>query len=75
MIKNKLYPITGAVTMDWFMVNLGERTDIKIGDDVLLMGYEKNSDLGADNLAESLKTVPYEILCAVADRVRRIYIN
>ena len=74
-IKNKLYPIVGAITMDWLMINLGVKTDVKIGDDVLLIGSENGTDLGADKIAKIVRTIPYEVICAVADRVQRIYSN
>lgn len=74
-INGKYYPVVGNVTMDWVMVNLGERSSVKIGDDVLLMGCENGGDLGADKLAGMLKTIPYEIICSVADRVQRVYID
>jgi alanine racemase len=73
-IGNKFYPIAGTVTMDWLMVYLGVKSTVRIGDDVLLMGSENGNYLGADKLSKILKTIPYEILCAVADRVQRIYI-
>jgi len=74
-INKKYYPIVGTITMDWLMVNLGVKTDVKIGDDVLIVGSENGEYLGADKIAKILKTIPYEIICAVADRVQRIYIN
>ena len=74
-INGKSYKITGAITMDWLMVNLGVKTNVKIGDDVLLMGSDNGVYLGADKLSALLKTIPYEICCAVADRVQRIYIK
>jgi len=73
-IKHKYYPIVGNITMDWLMINLGVKTNIKIGDDVLVMGSENGIYLGADKLARILKTIPYEVICATADRVQRIYI-
>jgi alanine racemase len=74
-INKKYYPIVGAITMDWLMVNLGVKTDVKIGDDVLLIGSENGEYLGADKIAKIVKTIPYEVICAIADRVQRIYIN
>jgi alanine racemase len=74
-INGKSYMVAGTVTMDWLMVNLGERTNVKIGDDVLLMGNENGINNGADKLASIARTIPYEICCAVADRVQRIYFN
>jgi alanine racemase len=75
LINGKLYPIVGNITMDWLMVNLGEKSNVRVGDDVLLMGSENGNEIGADKLARMTKTIPYEICCAVADRVQRVYIN
>ena len=75
LINKNLYRQVGAITMDWIMVNLGPHYKVKIGDDVLLMGEDNGFSLGADKLAKICGTIPYEILCAVADRVERIYIN
>jgi alanine racemase len=74
-INRKLYRQIGTVTMDWIMVELGKTYKIKIGDDVLLMGDDNGNGLGADKLAAICGTIPYEILCAVADRVERVYLN
>ena len=70
-----MYPIVGAITMDWLMVNLGAKTDVHIGDDVLLMGKENGNSLTASRLARMLNTIPYEILCSTASRVERIYLD
>ncbi len=75
LINKKFYPVTGAVTMDWLMIDLGHEYHVKIGDDVLLMGQQNGFSIGADKLAKMTGTIPYEILCAVADRVERVYIN
>jgi len=75
LINGKLYPITGAITMDWLMVNLGVKSSVKIGDDVLLIGKENGSGVGADRIAKIVRTIPYEICTAIADRVQRIYIE
>lgn len=61
--------------MDWLMVNLGEKRKVGIGDDVLLMGQENGIWLGANKLSKLVGAIPYEIICSVADRVNRVYIN
>ena len=73
-INNKIYPISGTVTMDWLMVNLGEKSTVKIGDDVLLIGRENGNDLGADKISVIINSIPYEVCCAIADRVQRVYV-
>jgi alanine racemase len=74
-INGRLYPITGTITMDWLMINLGEKSSVKIGDDVLLIGKENGSGMGADRIAKIVRTIPYEICTAIADRVQRIYLD
>lgn len=75
LINGKLYPITGAITMDWLMVNLGVKSTVRIGDDVLLIGKDNGNGIGADRIAKLVRTIPYEICTAIADRVQRIYID
>lgn len=74
MINGKLYPVVGMITMDWLMVDLGEKTDVKVGDEALLIGKQNNWDLGADVIAKKVDTIPYEVLTAIADRVQRVYL-
>jgi alanine racemase len=75
LINKKLYRTVGAITMDWLMVNLGEKYTVRVGDDVLLMGCENGISIGADKLARLTGAIPYEMLCSVADRVKRVYID
>jgi len=74
IINGKLYPIVGIITMDWLMVDLGEKTDVKVGDEVLLIGKQNGLNMGANVIAKMVNTIPYEILTAIADRVPRVYI-
>jgi len=74
-INKKLYRTVGAITMDWTMIELGKVRKVKVGDDVLLMGSENGINLGADKLAKLVGAIPYEMICSVADRVNRVYLN
>lgn len=74
LINKRFYPVVGMITMDWLMVDLGEKTDVKVGDEVLLIGKQNSFDLGADVIAKKVNTIPYEILTAIADRVQRVYL-
>jgi alanine racemase len=74
-INKKLYKTVGAITMDWLMVDLGEKSKVRVGDDVLLMGQDNGLRIGADKLAKLVGGIPYEIICSVADRVNRVYLK
>lgn len=70
-INGKLFPAVGTVCMDWIMVDLGNNSDVKVNDEVILFGQE----YPADNLSEIIGTIPYEITCNVSPRVQRVYIE
>ena len=62
-------PQRGSICMDMCMVDLSDRPEVHVGDEVEIFG-EKN-DLSA--LAEAAGTIPYELLCSVFKRVPRVY--
>lgn len=68
-INGKFYEVVGTVCMDWVMVNIGTDSKIRVNDEVIMFGKE----YPADNLAEIIKTIPYEITCNISQRVKRIY--
>ncbi|MFA6979431.1 MAG: alanine racemase [Ignavibacteriaceae bacterium] len=74
VIKDKLFPQVGRVTMDRIMFDVGE-TNIKIGDKVILLGESKHHKIDGWDWSKVLKTIPYEITCNISKRVPRVYLN
>lgn len=70
LINGAYAPIIGAVCMDLCMVDV-TNIQAKEGDEVIIFG----KDLSVVALAESIDTIPYEILTSVSPRVKRIYIK
>lgn len=68
-IMGKTYPQVGTVTMDQIMVDLGDSSDVRVGDNAVLFGWDGPS---AGDIAKAAGTVSYEILCAVSSRVTRV---
>jgi alanine racemase len=68
-LKGKLVPVVGAVCMDMTMVDVTAIEDVKEGDQVIIFGKE----LPVQQLAEWAGTIPYEIMTAISQRVKRIY--
>ncbi|MCC6301024.1 MAG: alanine racemase [Anaerolineales bacterium] len=69
IIHGKKYPQVGRICMDQFMVDVGD-DDVKVGDDVLLLGGE----ILADDLAEWAGTNAYEALTNINARVPRVFV-
>jgi alanine racemase len=65
-------PIAGTVTMDQILVDCGPGSDVAVGDEVVLLGHQGDERITADEWAERLGTISYEILCGIGPRVPRI---
>jgi alanine racemase len=72
LIGGRRRPIVGVVTMDMFMVDCGE-DDVSAGDEVVLLGSQGHETIGADEWAERLDTINYEVVCGIGPRVPRYY--
>lgn len=68
LIKNKRASIVGSICMDMLMVNVTE-IDCKEGDSVVIFGENPT----VTEIADALKTIPYEILASISQRVKRVF--
>lgn len=69
-INGKYAPIVGNVCMDLCMVDI-TGIDAKEGDPVIVFG----GNLPVLEVAESIDTIPYEILTSISPRVKRVYVK
>lgn len=65
--------IVGRVCMDVFMVDVSENESVKIGDEVVIFGSQKQSSISVCQLAEKCDTIAYEIYTGISERVKRVY--
>ena len=72
-INGQRAPITGRVCMDQMMVDV-TGLDVKVGDTAELYS-DTIDEIKADNIADSLGTIGYELLCLVSKRVPRVSIK
>ena len=61
--------------MDQCMVDITDLNNVKIGDEVILMGDSGEKRYNADNMAKDLNTINYEIVCMVKGRIPRVYVK
>jgi len=69
IVKGIKAPIVGRVCMDQLMIDLSEVPDPGFEDEVILLG----EGYTADDMAESIGTIGYEIVCDISKRVPRLY--
>jgi len=75
LIGGRRRPLAGMVTMDQIVVDCGDDTSVRPGDEVVLLGRQGDEEITADEWAELLGTISYEILCGIGPRVPRTVIN
>lgn len=62
--------------MDQCMIDLSEIPDVKVGDEVILIGQDEvGNRITADDMADNIGTISYEILCDISKRIPRVYIK
>jgi alanine racemase len=74
LIKGKKFPVVGTVCMDQVMIDVGN-DDIRVGDDVVFIGASGRRQITGWDIADAIGTIPYEVTCAISQRVPRKYIN
>ena len=70
LVNGHSAPIVGNVCMDLCMIDV-TGIDAKEGDPVIVFG----EGLSIIDLAQNIKTIPYEILTSVSPRVKRVYVK
>ena len=75
LCRGKKLPIIGTICMDQFMVDASQLPDLRVGDEVILMGKDGDASVTAADLAQCLGTIVHEVTCGIASRVPRVYIE
>ncbi|MFH1045861.1 MAG: alanine racemase [Candidatus Omnitrophota bacterium] len=73
LVRGQKAPVVGKVTMDQTMVDVSHIKGVKIGDEVVLIGRQRQAEMRTEEIARVSKTIPYEIVCSITNRVPRVY--
>lgn len=71
-VHGKAAPILGRVGMNMILIDVTEIPEIKLGDEVTLLG--QYPDISADDLTRALGTINYEFLTRINPRIPRLII-
>ncbi len=75
LIRGSRMPIAGRVSMDQTIVDITGHPEVRIGDEVVVLGTQATEAITACDLADLTHTIPYEVLCAIASRVPRVLVD
>lgn len=75
IINGKFANVIGRVCMDQCMIDVTDIGEVKVGDEVILLGESNGLKYNADDMAMDLDTINYEVLCMIKQRIPRVYMK
>jgi alanine racemase len=72
LIRGQRVPQIGAITMDQIMLDVSSIPDLQEGEIVTLLGEQGKEQISADDWANCLNTISWEILCGFKHRLPRV---
>jgi alanine racemase len=72
LIRGQRAPIVGRVCMDQTMIRVDHIPGVRVGDEVVLIGNQGNDGITAEQVAEWLGTINYEVVSEILARVPRV---
>ena len=74
LVNGQRAKVVGNICMDQCMIDITDlEGDINIGDEVVIIGSQRDEKITADELAQIAGTIGYEIVCSVGKRIPRFY--
>jgi alanine racemase len=74
LVGGRRCAILGRVTMDLIMVDVSDVPGVALGDEVVLIGRQKDEQIAVAEVAEWASTIPWEIFTGIGSRVPRVYV-
>ena len=75
IVNGVIAPIAGNICMDQCMIDVTDVPDVKLGDEVIVMGTDGTNTILADDIANATGTINYEITCAFGQRLPKVYVK
>jgi alanine racemase len=72
LIRGRRAPIIGSVCMDMIMIDV-TGLDASPGDEVVFIGRQGGDTIDAREMADTIGSIPWEIVCRVGTRIERVY--
>ncbi len=75
LIRGVFATVIGRISMDLTLIDVTNVPDVKLNDEVLLMGESAGQSVSAEYLAKTAGTLSYEVTCGIGSRVPRVFVE
>ena len=73
LVRGQRVPVAGTVCMDWTLLDVTDVAGVCAGDEVTLLGCDGDECVSAQQWADQIGTISYEVFCQISKRVPRYY--
>ena len=73
LIRGQRAPIRGRICMNICMVDVTDISEAAAGDDAVFLGTQGAETITADDIAEKMGSISYEVLCLLGNNNQRVY--
>lgn len=75
LVRGKKAPVLGRICMDLTMIDVTFIDGVSLNDEVVIMGTQGDVSITAEEIAEKIGTINYEVVTSIAPRVPKKFIN
>lgn len=75
LVRGQRARVVGRICMDQMMIDVTDIEGVTVGDEVVLIGKQGSGLITADELAERIGTINYELVTRLGERIPRIYLD
>lgn len=76
LINGEFAPVVGRVCMDQCMVDITDiGSSVEVGDEVVLIGAQGQNNITAEDVAQTIGMINYELACIVGKRIPRAFVK
>jgi alanine racemase len=72
LVHGQAAPLLGRVCMDQCIIDVSHIPQVRVGDEVVLIGRQREAQLTAEQVARRLGTINYEVVSEILARVPRV---
>jgi alanine racemase len=73
IVRGRFAPVVGRVSMDLTLIDVTDVPGAALDDEVVLLGSDGPFTISAEDIAEVIDTISYEVTCGISSRVPRIF--
>lgn len=75
LVHGRRVSVRGRICMNMCMIDVTGIDNVRAGDEIVLMGRQGNEVINAEDLAQGMHSISYEVLCLLGNNNQREYIE